>query len=185
VLRSPVNEALAIVKIFMDHIELRTPTEKYIYWPDGGGFQQVEICINGTPLIEIIREIELPYARMEYDDRVAKEELAENLNERDSLAGDYHYLSRDLTFSPSQNFFGKSYEHGFIVPENDLTKSKSLILGCTCGILECWFLLADIRIKEKTVEWANFQQFHREWNYELDPFVFDRLRYEKVFGEKI
>lgn len=165
----------------MDTIQLRTPANQNVRWPNGGGFQQVVISVNGEPLVDIIRRIEMPHVRREYDESIANGESPEEIGDRDALAGQYLYLPPALALPPSRNFFGEPYKHGFRTDENDPVNNKSLILQCTCGITDCWFLVADISISDETVMWDNFQQFHREWLYDIDPFVFDRKAYESAF----
>jgi len=140
----------------MDTIALRETPDLYVRWPNGGGFQQVEMLINGCPLIEIIRQGELPYVREEWDERVADGEPEQELGARDSLAGQYLYLPPSIVYPPSQNFFGAAYDHGFRTEPEDPVNSKSLLLQCTCGITDCWFLLANIVVGEDTVTWDRF-----------------------------
>lgn len=163
----------------MDIIELRQSPELFVEWPNGGGFQQVEILINDRSLLDIIYEVELPFARKEFDEQMKIE--GERIGESDDLAGDYLYLSPEETYLPAQNFFGEPYHSDFCIEENDPSYNKSLLLSCTCGVIECWFLLADITVNKTTVTWANFQQFHRDWVYDLGPFIFDRQQYEYAF----
>lgn len=169
----------------MDTIQLHAPADQFIRWPNGGGFQQVVMSINDEPLIDIVRRIELPHVRREYDDRIAHGESPEELGDRDALAGQYLYLPPVLALPPSRNFFGEPYDHGFRTNDDDPVNKKSLILQCTCGITSCWFLVADIRVHDNTVTWANFQQFHREWPYGINPFVFDREAYECEFAKLV
>lgn len=164
----------------MDKIEIRKSLIS-CGWTKGKSIEQVEILINDVPLIEIVREQELPYAEKEFDDCLAEGEERENLGSRGWLAGDYIYLRPELVFLPSQNFFGEPYNHGFLVEPDDPVNFKSLILECTCGIAECWFLLAKISVEKSIVRWDDFQQFHRDWRYQL-AFTFDRGTYEKAFS---
>ena len=84
------------------------------------------------------------------------------------------------TFLPCENFFGAPYDHGFL----NAPKTKSLLLECTCGITDCWFLLADIHVGDDVVTWSNFEQFHREWSYDgLGSFTFDRDSYDNLFRQ--
>lgn len=62
-----------------------------------------------------------------------------------------------------------------------------LVLGCPCGIPDCWPLTARVCLAEDIVCWSRFQNWHRakgcvsEWNYcALGPFFFDRQQYEKA-----
>ena len=56
------------------------------------------------------------------------------------------------------------------------------MLGCTCGVIECWFLQVSVRLSPDLVTWSDFGQFHRpSWLYELGPFTFEREQYEAQF----
>jgi hypothetical protein len=165
-------------QMVLDQFEVRVDPAHYIRWPGGGGFQPVELRVNGVGLIDIIREVELPYAQREYDERTAAGESGEGLGPRGALAGDYLYLPASEVFLPSRNLLGEPYRHGFVTEPDDPRDRKSLLLSCTCGITDCWFLLATITVSERTVEWSDFCQFHRDWRYDLGSFVFDRTKYE-------
>jgi len=101
--------------------------------------------------------VELPFAEAEFDRRIREGESPEELVPRGSLAGQYLYLSPGMTFRPSRNFLGEAYAHGFVAP-----CEKSILLQCTCGITDCWFLLARITIEDDRVTWSAFEQFHRD-----------------------
>ena len=52
------------------------------------------------------------------------------------------------------------------------------VLGCTCGVTECWPLLARITRTADTVVWSDFRQPRRAWSHEgLGPFTFARDPY--------
>lgn len=161
----------------LDRFEVRVDPADYARWPDGGGFQPVRLRVNGSGLIDIVREAELAHAQREYDERIAAGDPAEALGLRGGLAGAYHYPNGIHVFHPSRNLLGEPYRHGFLTDPDDPVNQKSLLLQCGCGITNCWFLLAKITVSEDTVLWQNFCQFHRDWRYDLGPFVFDRVRY--------
>jgi hypothetical protein len=73
-------------------LELRVDLAKHIRWPDGGGFQPIEMLINGINFIDIIRAVELPFAEREYDERRLAGESAEQLGLRGAWAGNYLFL---------------------------------------------------------------------------------------------
>jgi hypothetical protein len=162
----------------VDRFEVRVDPGHYIRWTGGGGFQPVELRVNGAGLIDIVREAEVPHAQREYDERIAAGESPEELGPRGALAGSYLYPDGCHVFLPSRNLLGEPYRHGFVTGPDDTRNRKSLLLQCTCGITECWFLLATITVCEDVVVWSDFCQFHRDWRYDLGPFVFDRGRYE-------
>jgi len=57
---------------------------------------------------------------------------------------------------------------------------RRAVLGCECGIVDCWPFVARILIGKNTVTWSDFKQpFRPRWSYAgLGPFVFDRARYQ-------
>ena len=120
----------------------------------------------------------MPHALREYDKRLAAGETAEDLGTRGALAGDYLYLAESDVFLPSQNLLGEPSRHGFETDAEDPRNQKSLLLSCTCGITDCWFLLATITVSTDAVVWSDFCQFHRDWRYDLGPFRFQRAPYE-------
>lgn len=138
-----------------------------------------EIRINSQPLIELVREVELPFALKEYNDWIA---TGGDPTKVDLLAGDYSYLPPWMVMFPSRHLLDEPFriaEEGFILKPEDPCREKTTILGCTCGIIECWFLLARITLTQTTVTWSDFQQFHRDWwTYNLGSFIFDRQDYE-------
>ena len=155
-------------------LELHT---RPILWPGGGGYVPVEVRINGVGLIDRIREVQLPFAEMEYDRRVQAGESPTELGPRGSLAGNYLYLPGNEVFLPSRNYLGQPFDHGFDCGADDSRTGKSLILMCTCGVTECWFLLCRIEEQGNEVVWSDFCQFHRDWTYDIGPFRFDRELY--------
>jgi hypothetical protein len=128
-----------------------------------------DIYINGKFFVDIIREIEEPVFVRENLQRDAESQL---------IAGDYLSLPASLTYLPCRNLLDEPDEFAFVTEPDDIHFGKSTLLGCTCGILECWFLVAKISLTETTVTWSNFGQFHLDYEYEIEPFVFDRKQYE-------
>jgi hypothetical protein len=58
-----------------------------------------------------------------------------------------------------------------------------MVLGCTCGVSECWPLLVRITRKGGTVVWSDFRQPNRAWKHErLGPFTFAREQYEAALA---
>ena len=132
------------------------------------------IYINERSLIDIIKEIEMPYAQIEYDARIEEGEDPKDLY---LLAGDYRPLPLHMVKFPSRHLLDNPKDFTFGIHHSNPLKSKTTLLGCTCGIIECWFLLAKITLTETTVNWTDFQNFHREyWEYNLS-FAFDRQQY--------
>ena len=149
----------------MDNLSIDVRSDDYVKWNETNGFQPIQLIVNGQNLLDLITEIEKPYVEKE------------NQEEGNQLrAGDYfglgsHYAHVDL--------MGKPFNHGFMLDEDDPLNRKSLIYGCTCGISECWAIVAEITVEEKTVTWKNFCQFHRDWEYRLGPFTFEKEEYLK------
>jgi hypothetical protein len=151
----------------LDQFEVRVDLSGYI-----------QLRVNRTGLIDLVREVELPYAQLEFDTRIAAGAAPDEIGQRGSLAGDYLYPDSDHIFLPSRNLLGAAYQHGFRTAPDDPRNRKSLLLQCTCGIADCWFLLATITVRDITVEWSDFCQFHRDWRYDIGPLIFDRASYE-------
>jgi hypothetical protein len=157
----------------VDRLVLSVDPNRYVAWPNGGGFQPLTIRVNDRELIEIIREIEQPFADAEWDRRVAAGESPDDIGPRGWIAGDYLYPNAVLV-----DLRGAPYRHGFELEASDPRGAKSLLLQCTCGVTDCWFLLARIVVGDDRVVWSEFCQFHRDWRYDL-RFEFDRTDYER------
>jgi len=56
------------------------------------------------------------------------------------------------------------------------------LLGCICGVLDCWPLVASVDLDGDIVRWSEFEQPHRpERDYwDFGPFVFDRAGYDEA-----
>ena len=70
-------------------------------------------------------------------------------------------------------------------PGHFLTASDCTpVLGCTCGIWECWPLEARIEVTETTVKWSSFRQPHRpQWGeLAMGPYEFGREAYEAALA---
>jgi hypothetical protein len=165
----------------LDRLELCVIPEHFVRWPDGGGFQPVEIRINQRPLIDLVREAELPFAQKELEERIADGQAPSQLF---LLAGDYNYLPPSLVFRPCRNLLDEPWKHGFVLAEDDSRTGKATLLGCTCGVIECWFLQARVTISMEMVTWSDFGQFHRDWDLQLGPFSFERLQYELQLAQQ-
>ncbi|MBK5307055.1 MAG: hypothetical protein JJD92_10240 [Frankiaceae bacterium] len=61
------------------------------------------------------------------------------------------------------------------------------LLGCTCGDLQCWPLLARVVQDGAGVRWDQFRQLHRRhWEYgDFGPFVFETEAYERAVQHAI
>jgi hypothetical protein len=137
------------------------------------GQDLLKILIDGVPLLDLVREAELPYAREEQLER-AKEFAPEPAP---LLAGGYAYFGRSWTGWPSRHYLGEPAETAYNQEDDEI-----MLLGCTCGVSECWALLATIEVTETEVRWSGFRNNHRDWDVSatLGPFVFSRRQYERA-----
>ncbi len=88
------------------------------------------------------------------------------------LAGRYGGITVHRNGPPLANHYlarrGELFEHG-----------RLAVLGCSCGIVDCWPLLARIEVREEWVVWRDFRHGFRDWSYDrLGPFRFERGEYE-------
>ncbi len=132
--------------------------------------------INGRDLIEWIYDVERPLV----DEELAADD-GEAPDRGEDFAGQYLGLGESVYRLPSRALLGEvpSWEASvaFQTAPDDPRRRKTTLLDCTCGISECWFLLATITVLDDVVIWSDFEQFHRAWVYDLGPFVFDREAY--------
>jgi hypothetical protein len=143
------------------------------------------LYVNGRSLVEIIREVELPFAVREGQPK---------------MAGQYVGLPAHFMLAPSRYLLGEIADGPWCDPE------RIVLLQCECGEWGCWPLLARITLTDETVVWRSFQQPHRQadsrptrrvrgrsrrlgrawasarahaWRYSsMRPFVFSRPDYE-------
>ncbi|MFJ1756135.1 hypothetical protein [Kitasatospora sp. NPDC088134] len=64
---------------------------------------------------------------------------------------------------------------------------STAVLGCDCGLWQCWPLLTRITAAPGAVVWAGFRQPHRPaWGeLALGPFAFPRPAYERALGSPV
>lgn len=127
--------------------------------PAAGLVDAVNIFINGCNLVDMVREVELPFAASEG---------------RPHLAGKYVGLPLEAILFPSRRLLGDREER------YDDWGDRISVLGCGCGVVGCWPLQVVIAATEDRVTWSGFEQPHRRrWDHgALGPFVFDRNEYE-------
>jgi hypothetical protein len=128
--------------------------------PADGLVDAVNVFINGRNLVDVLREVELPFRAREG---------------KPDLAGSYVGLPLEDILLPAPRLLGEPatyYDHGY--PEG-----KIAVLGCVCDEVGCWPFLVKITLRDDVVIWDDFEQPHRRaWRYdELRPFVFDRTQY--------
>lgn len=131
---------------------------------DGGYvFKAVNIKVNGMLLKDIIKKVELPWAKQEGNP---------------SVAGAYGAL--EIPKNPEK------YYMGLVEATEGENEDKTALLDCDCGCSGCWPLLCKIKIDADTVKWEEFEQPHRgrdeiapsHWDYSgFDGFMFSKEQY--------
>lgn len=123
-----------------------------------GGALSVTPCIDGIPLTTLVAEFE-------------------DASGYTDPAGGYGGLI------PSYFNFGPLVRY-FCGPEDNQDESDNnkqiYVLGCECGELGCWPLMASVTPVEAGYRWAGFNQpFRPQRDYDaFGPFVFERGQYE-------
>lgn len=96
----------------------------------------------------------------------------------------------ELPFAELEDAPGIAGSYGWLNDEDGeiqrLKTEECMVLGCNCGIPECWPLTTRVSFSENVVNWSNFRNSHTEartipWDYStLGPFFFDRQQYENA-----
>ena len=118
----------------------------------------VNIRVDDKPLAELMKAYELPMATKEGHPK---------------LAGAYDAIKTGSS-SLEQYYLGKTKA------DWGIDQNKTLLLGCACGVAGCWPLLCKICVSDDTVTWSEFEQPHRDedWDYSsFDGFVFEKQQY--------
>ncbi len=145
--------------------------------PEGLRYRKACIFIDGRQLIELVRSAEEPWVRAEHRERLAQ---FDDPGEFRFEPGDYHCLPASMVILPTRNLLDQPDDPGFVLGPDDPRRGKATVLGCTCGIVQCWFLQVRVQILSDLVIWSEFGQFYRpHWQYGLGPFTFDRRQYEE------
>ncbi|WP_328622632.1 hypothetical protein [Streptomyces sp. NBC_00354] len=100
----------------------------------------------------------------------------------DFLFRQYAGMSESDLRDPVLHFLGDA------APELRHTSTDATaVLGCPCGIWECWPLFTHITATPETVTWSAFRQPHRPaWgDLAIGPFVFPRPAYENALTHTI
>jgi lysophospholipase L1-like esterase len=116
--------------------------------------QVIDIAVDGTRLLDLVREAELPFAEEEQQERAA--EFAPD--PAPLLAGDYMCLPARYGW-PCRHLLGDPED----VPWCLRQPGETMLLTCTCGIDECWALMASVEVTDTVVVWSYFRNTHRDW----------------------
>ena len=135
--------------------------------PVDGAVDAVSVFVNGRNLVDILREVEMPFAVREG---------------KPALAGSYVGLPPEDVFLPSPRLLGEPttyYDH-------DSPEGKFAVLGCICGEPGCWPFRVEITLRDDVVIWSGFEQPHRSaWRYDkMRPLVFDRAQYLAALSQR-
>lgn len=130
----------------------------------GSDHKAVEVYIDGKKLLDIIREIEVPYAEEEGNPE---------------LAGSYGHVSPESLYidlcrtsleeDPNEQ---KSYYDGRVY----------LFCCRDCGEVFCWTVSFRVKEDEEFVYWYDFRNMHRWWGYNL-TFKFEKEDYQEAIWE--
>ena len=127
-------------------------------------YKIVDLSINGTRFINLVKNIEYPYALLE---------------KNEGMAGAYEGIPAIFALPPAQHFFGQP------VRDYSYPGSKTALLEYAhSGIPGDWTLIARIEVADKTVIWTAFEQIKRSekskqyWDYyDLGKFIFEKDQY--------
>ena len=121
----------------------------YCYGPDKFPTPAVEIIVNGENFRSKVRAVERPFAKAEGNP---------------GIAGHAPITPRELYESLHDDY---------------LNFDSVSILGCGCGVIDCWPLDVKVDVGTKTVAWYGFNMYHREdWDYsDLGKYIFDKQQY--------
>ncbi|OKJ94180.1 hypothetical protein AMK34_28720 [Amycolatopsis sp. CB00013] len=128
----------------------------------------LQFLIDGVSFLDLVREAELPDALAEQKER--SDEFP--TEPAPLLAGDY----ANSTHLSAGHLLGEAPDRVPHGAEDD----EYLLLGCACGIEECWALVAKIAADEDTVTWSDLRNTYRDWNYDaMGVLTFSRRQYER------
>ena len=133
---------------------------EFFHYVPGGPLRRWGIRVDGTDL----------RARAAWATReLWGPELVEQLEEPEREVPEFlwhQHAGRDVEDFPASSFLTEA--------------AAAPVLGCSCGVWECWPLEARIALTPTTVTWSSFRQpFRKQWgDLPIGPFVFDRDAYE-------
>lgn len=137
----------------------------------GSDYKVTEIYIDGRKLLDIIREIELPYAIEEGRIRRAAGYAGEDEDFSDH-AGKYGHLS------PKELYMDLNTE---AAAAGDPNNDRAYLFCCeNCGEIFCWTVSMKVREDERYVYWYDFEHERRpSWEYNL-TYKFEKKEYEEA-----
>src|SRR5688572_1856259 len=100
--------------------------------PDEDGTELADLLVDGRSLVDILREVERPYAD------------AEGLPK---LAGAYMPLPATMVMWPSEHLLGKPVSGAEY-------EGRVVLLDCECGCAGCWPFVARISLTDMMVSWS-------------------------------
>lgn len=63
---------------------------------------------------------------------------------------------------------------------------RAAVLGCVCGVVECWPFRVRIQIRPQTVIWSDFEGPHGSDAYaSLGRFIFSREQYDAAVAKAV
>jgi hypothetical protein len=127
----------------------------------GSTVGDVVIVINGSPLLELVRGHERAEA-----------------SRSGELGPVGSYLPLSFRHAPRRLLYAQP------VSEYERNDGRFILMGCVCGTIDCWPLVAGIRVSDSEVVWSDFQQPFRSWDYStFGPFRFGRHAYDDAIEE--
>jgi hypothetical protein len=127
--------------------------ENHIAW---GTYEVIDILINDKNLIDIIRDVEFPYAEKDG---------------QSGWAGSY------------EGIFAVEFFNYLEIPDK---YGYSTILGCGCGVPECAPIWVKIEKMGNYVIWKNFNSrfsSRKGWDYSQLQYKFDNQQYYEEIGK--
>ena len=139
----------------MNHIDFRILDP-----PVAGWRKPLGIFVDGRSLLDIVAEAEASFA--------------------DPAGGGdaYYWLPAQYVLPPSRHLWGEPFQAcGWPV-------EGVALLGCPCGVPDCWSFTTRVAMAGGRVGWLGFRQYRREhWRYDaLGGFVFAADQYEAALS---
>ena len=132
-------------------------------------YPSIRIVVNGRDLLDLVREVELPFAAAQGSP---------------GIAGGYVGLEPEIL--GTQHFLGgaEGLYRGPILERNSAPNRVAMMI-CDCGEPGCWPFTAAISVENDRITWSDFRQPHRPgWKYDaLGPFTFSRQEYEAALRQ--